>query len=113
MVLASAVALAGIAAVAVAVPNASAKQNPDGAVSADALAVASADRATKFGISGLAKGPAETFVRGDVVAGMGGLRYVAYERTYHGLAVVGGDAVVVTDARGKVLSVSSAMSRPL
>lgn len=41
-----------------------------------------------------------------------GLQYVAYERTYRGLPVVGGDFVVVTDARGQVLATSVAQTRP-
>jgi Zn-dependent metalloprotease len=79
----------------------------------EALAVAAADRIVSAGLGELTRGPEETFVRGDAVAGAGGLHYVAYERTYRGIPVVGGDAVVVTDDRGKVLSVSSAMSRPV
>ena len=109
IVIASATALAGLTALAVAIPNASARQNQ----SPDALAVAAADRATTSGVAALAKGPDEAFVRGDIVAGSGGLRYVAYERTYRGLPVVGGDAVVVTDGKGNVLSVASAMEHPM
>jgi Zn-dependent metalloprotease len=40
-----------------------------------------------------------------------GLQYVAYERTYRGLPVVGGDFVVTTDSAGKVLDSSVAQSR--
>jgi len=42
----------------------------------------------------------------------GGLNYVAYDRTYRGLDVVGGDFVVATDASGKVLSTSVAQTAP-
>jgi Zn-dependent metalloprotease len=110
MVMASAIALTAIAAIAVAIPNASAKQTP---ASPDALAVAAADRATSADAVALAKGPQEAFVRGEVLSGAGGLRYVSYERTYQGLTVVGGDAVVVTDSSGHVLSTASAMAHPL
>ncbi|GAB3158481.1 M20/M25/M40 family metallo-hydrolase [Micromonospora sonneratiae] len=41
------------------------------------------------------------------------LQYVAYERTYRGLPVRGGDFVVVTDEAGKVLSVSGAQETEL
>ena len=41
-------------------------------------------------------------VRRQVVS-QNGLQYVAYERTYNGLPVQGGDAVVVTDGSGAVL----------
>jgi Zn-dependent metalloprotease len=112
MVRASLVAVAGIAAVAVAVPYATAKQNTPSRSPA-ALAAAAADQLTSGATAQLAKGPDEAFVRGDVVSGAGGLQYVAYERTYHGIPMIGGDAVVVSDSSGHVLSVSSAMSRPV
>jgi len=111
MVRATLVAATGLAAVAVAVPSALAKQQPT--PSPDALAVAAADRATASGTGELAKGQDESFVRGDSVAGSGGLYYTAYQRTYRGIPVVGGDAVVVTDSHGQVLSISSAMSQPV
>jgi Zn-dependent metalloprotease len=113
VVKASTVALAAAAAAALVVPNASARTDPETTASPAALAVVAADGATSAGIAGLAKGAGETFVRRDVVAGWGGLMYVSYERTYQGITVVGGDAVVVTDSAGKVLSVSSAMSKPV
>ena len=40
-----------------------------------------------------------------------GLQYVAYQRTYKGLDVVGGDFVVNTDATGLILSTSVAQDR--
>lgn len=49
-------------------------------------------------------------VPGSVVSAHG-LQYVAYERTYRGLPVVGGDFVVTTDSSGKVLGSSVAQSR--
>src|SRR6266511_1832765 len=109
MVKASLVAITGIAAAGVVVPNAMARQDPGAAPSVAALGAAAADRVTATGVGDLAKGPDETLVRGDVVAS-GGLNYVPYQRTYHGLQVIGGDAVVVTDNHGRVLSVSSAMT---
>ncbi len=41
----------------------------------------------------------------------GGLQYAAYERTYRGLPVVGGDFVIATDESGKVLATSVAQTR--
>src|SRR5256886_6288876 len=111
MVRASLVAIPVLAAVAVAFPTAMARESPT--ASPDALAVAAADRATSTGTGELAKGPDESFVRGDSVAGAGGLHYIPYERTYRGIPVIGGDAVVVTDSRGQVLSMSSAVSHPM
>ena len=49
------------------------------------------------------RAPSDTLVRTGVQAGGNGLQYVSYERTYRGLPVVGGDAVVVTNAAGAVL----------
>ncbi|GAA2623563.1 M4 family metallopeptidase [Paractinoplanes durhamensis] len=48
------------------------------------------------------KGGHDELVKRQVVS-QHGLQYVAYTRTYQGLQVEGGDAVVVTDANGKVL----------
>ncbi|MBZ5736256.1 M4 family metallopeptidase [Nocardioides sp. TRM66260-LWL] len=42
-----------------------------------------------------------------------GLTYVAYDRTYRGLPVRGGDFVVTTDAAGRVLGTSVAQTRPV
>ncbi|MFI5496761.1 M4 family metallopeptidase [Actinoplanes sp. NPDC051859] len=49
------------------------------------------------------KGTHDELVKRQVVS-QHGLQYVAYERTYRGLPVQGGDAVVVTDTAGTVLS---------
>lgn len=45
------------------------------------------------------------------VQSSGGVQYAAYERTYRGLPVVGGDFVVVTDSAGRVLDTSVAQRR--
>ena len=45
------------------------------------------------------------------VQSSGGVQYAAYERTYRGLPVVGGDFVVVTDETGRVLDTSVAQQR--
>lgn len=74
-------------------------------------AAAAADRAADSGYDALAKGPHESFVRRDVVAGSGGFQYVSYERTHRGLPVLGGDAVVVTDRDGNVRDTASALGR--
>ena len=39
-----------------------------------------------------------------------GIQYAPYQRTYRGLPVVGGDFVVVTDARGQVITTSVAQT---
>ena len=58
----------------------------------------------------LLKGSGDTMIRTKVHPGTNGLQYVAYERTYRGLPVVGGDAVVVTNSAGTVLNTSVAQS---
>ncbi|NUR27455.1 MAG: Leupeptin-inactivating enzyme 2 [Catenulispora sp.] len=67
-----------------------------------------ADRAAASGFDALAKGPDEGYVRTSSVAGPDDLRYFGFERTYKGLPVVGGDAVVVTDAAGNLRGTTSA-----
>ncbi|MFE2751629.1 M4 family metallopeptidase [Actinosynnema sp. NPDC059335] len=77
-----------------------------------ALAVDAADRAAASGLDALAKGPHEVFRRRAVyqggVPGRKDLFYVSYDRTYRGLPVIGGDAVVATDAAGTVLDTVAA-----
>ncbi|MFJ9516937.1 M28 family peptidase [Kitasatospora sp. NPDC101801] len=76
--------------------------------SALAVAVSAADQAAAAGLDALAKGPGESFERHAVTPWLGGLYSVAYERSYRGLPVVGGDAVVLADGQGRVHSTQSA-----
>ncbi|MFE7490901.1 M4 family metallopeptidase, partial [Kitasatospora sp. NPDC057541] len=76
--------------------------------SALAAAVNAADLAASAGLDALAKGPDETYERQTVTPWVGGLYSVSYERTYKGLPVVGGDAVVLADGQGKVRGAQSA-----
>ncbi|KJY25934.1 M28 family peptidase [Streptomyces sp. NRRL S-495] len=76
--------------------------------SALAAAVNAADQAAAAGLDALAKGPGETYERQSVTPWLGGLYSVAYERTYKGLPVVGGDAVVIADGQGRVHGSQSA-----
>ncbi|MFC0113905.1 M4 family metallopeptidase [Kibdelosporangium aridum] len=62
------------------------------------VATRAADRA---GVA-LAQSPDESFQRSATTAGAAGLFYSSYQRTYRGLEVVGGDAVIVTDGQGRV-----------
>lgn len=73
-----------------------------------ALALAAADRAAVSGLDGLRHSPGEELVRTGVTPWDDGLYYAAYERTYLGLPVTGGDAVVLADSRGRVLDVAAA-----
>ncbi|WP_433248275.1 M28 family peptidase [Streptosporangium sp. CA-135522] len=112
-VLAAAVGLAVVTAVAPASP-AIAKPPPGSAgydkspTDPSALVAAAADQAVASGLDKLQKGSDETYRRTAVAAGAGGMYYVAYERTYKGLPVVGGDAVVVTDSAGNVRDTAAA-----
>ncbi|MFF8616635.1 M28 family peptidase [Streptomyces sp. NPDC015350] len=90
--------------------SASAEPSPP-APSALSAAVSAADRAAASGLDTLAKGPEERYERQMVTPWVKGLYSVAYQRTYRGLPVVGGDAVVVADAKGRVRGTQSAVSR--
>ncbi|NEC63537.1 M28 family peptidase [Streptomyces sp. SID9727] len=97
--------------VAVSGPSASADPAPPPAPKALTTAVSAADKAAASGLDTLAKGPEERYERRMVTPWVNGLYSVAYERTYRGLPVVGGDAVVVADSRGRVRGSQSAVSR--
>ncbi|MFF3288744.1 M28 family peptidase [Streptomyces sp. NPDC003023] len=71
-------------------------------------AIAAADKAASSGFDALAKGPDEQYDRRMVTPWLKGLYSIAYERTYRGLPVVGGDAVVLADGNGKVRAARSA-----
>ncbi|MEU8758663.1 M20/M25/M40 family metallo-hydrolase [Streptomyces sp. NPDC048659] len=75
-----------------------------------ARAVAAADQAVNSGLDALVAGDSEERYdrRGVTPWGGGELFSVAYERTYRGLPVVGGDAVVLADGEGRVRAVRSA-----
>ncbi|GAA3540463.1 hypothetical protein GCM10022222_25150 [Amycolatopsis ultiminotia] len=73
-----------------------------------AVATAAADHVAATGLAALKKGADEAFRRIGTTAGDGGLYYNAYQRSYHGLRVVGGDAVVASDGTGQVRSTTAA-----
>ncbi|WP_395297429.1 M28 family peptidase [Kitasatospora hibisci] len=81
--------------------------------SALAAAVGAADQAAAAGLDALAKGPGETYERQSVTPWLGGLYSVAYERSYQGLPVVGGDAVVIADGQGRVRGLQAAATGPV
>jgi Zn-dependent metalloprotease len=96
---ASLAAIAGLA-LSLALPAQPAQSTPQ-PLSPDVLAAQAADAAAAGGV-GLAKGTEEAFLRSSFTSGGGGLFYAAYRRTYRGLDVVGGDAVVITDGQGRL-----------
>ncbi|RSM42332.1 peptidase M4 family protein [Amycolatopsis balhimycina DSM 5908] len=79
----------------------------------EVAAARAADQAAAGGLDALRRGPAEAFQRVGLTAGGAGLFYGAYQRTYQGLRVVGGDAVVVADGAGRVRGTSSAETAPI
>ncbi|MFJ1757832.1 M28 family peptidase [Kitasatospora sp. NPDC088134] len=78
-----------------------------------AAAVSAADLAASAGLDALAKGPDESYERRSVTPFLNGLYSVSYERSYKGLPVVGGDAVVLADSQGKVRGVQNAATGPV
>ncbi|MFI7129012.1 M4 family metallopeptidase [Nonomuraea sp. NPDC050153] len=72
------------------------------------LAAQVADKAISSQLDELTRGPDEAYSRVAVTPGAADMYYVSYERTYKGLPVVGGDAVVVTDAAGNVRDTAAA-----
>ncbi|HEV2779311.1 MAG TPA: M4 family metallopeptidase [Actinophytocola sp.] len=99
--------IAGLA-VTVAVPAQPAQANQ----SPDVLAAQAADRAAAEGTA-LAKGPEDVFLRSSITPGGAGLFYAAYVRTYRGLEVIGGDAVIVTDGHGQVRDTVTTQTAPV
>ncbi|MEV7091371.1 M4 family metallopeptidase [Amycolatopsis sp. NPDC051045] len=79
----------------------------------EAAAARAADQAAAAGLDALHRGAGESFQRVGLTAGGGGLFYGAYQRSYQGLRVVGGDAVVVADGAGRVRGTSAAETAPI
>ncbi|MDJ0381078.1 M28 family peptidase [Streptomyces sp. G-G2] len=95
--------------------TASAAQQPAAAnlppqTNAAARAVAAADAAVKSGLDTLVNSPQQQYDRRMVTPWVQDLYSVAYERSYRGLPVVGGDAVVLADGAGRVRALQSASS---
>jgi Zn-dependent metalloprotease len=105
--------LAAGAALTLAASPASARPDaPSPAQAPSTLAATSADRLIDSAASAsvLHRGAGDVLTRTGVVAGTRGMQYVTYARTYKGLAVVGGDVVVSTDAAGAVNGTAVAQS---
>ncbi|GLV84512.1 peptidase M28 [Streptomyces lavendulae subsp. lavendulae] len=75
-----------------------------------ARAVAAADRAVASGLDTLVNSSQERYERRLVTPWLKDLYSVAYERSYRGLPVVGGDAVVLADGAGAIRALQSASS---
>jgi Zn-dependent metalloprotease len=105
-----AVAAGTAAVVAVATATGPAAAQPSG--DTVARAAAAADSLVALRPSALHAGSAESFQRRQITSS-GGVSYVAYDRTYRGLRVKGGDFVVVTDAAGRAVFTSVAQDRAI
>lgn len=73
-------------------------------------AVAAADAAVRSGLDTLVNSPQQQYDRRLVTPWVQDLYSVSYERSYRGLPVVGGDAVVLADGEGHVRALQSASS---
>ncbi|MFI6003585.1 M28 family peptidase [Streptomyces sp. NPDC051366] len=73
-------------------------------------AVAAADAAVRSGLDTLVNSPQQQYDRRLVTPWVQDLYSVSYERSYRGLPVVGGDAVVLADGEGHVRALQSATS---
>ena len=104
----AAAALTASALAAVAGPAAAAPTSPSTTppTKSGVLSVAAAETGRISALAGL--GPGERLVVKDAVAGKDGLRHLRYDRTYHGMAVLGGDLVVTESAAGEVTSMNKA-----
>ncbi|MEV4263641.1 M4 family metallopeptidase [Kribbella sp. NPDC049584] len=106
----AAAALAGFGTSAAgAAPSAAPPPRPSQAQS-KAFAVDSASSLVAGRPSALHASKDDKFTAKSVISDPSGLQYVPYERSYKGLPVIGGDFVVVTDARGAVKSTSVAQT---
>ncbi len=99
----------GLATIAMSAPPSGPRSSADPKVAA----MASADRIVTGRVAELHAGEDEKFVRTQVVGTPWNQYYVAYERTYRDLPVVGGDFVVATDAKGHVRTLSVAQKQQI
>ncbi|MEN3359872.1 MAG: hypothetical protein V7637_3854, partial [Mycobacteriales bacterium] len=100
-------AAAVVAVVAPAVGSAAAAPAP---ASPHVLAAQSAAALVAAKAPALHAAAGDVFVQQQVISSAEGLQYVPFQRTYQGLPVFGGDAVVVTSAAGQVLATSVAQT---
>ncbi|MFE2286382.1 M28 family peptidase [Streptomyces sp. NPDC059443] len=101
---------AGLAGTLAGTASAAQKANPAPSPTKAERAVAAADAAVRSGLDTLVNSPQQSYERRLVTPWVKDLYSVAYERSYRGLPVVGGDAVVLADGEGRVRTVQSASS---
>ncbi|WP_109508256.1 M28 family peptidase [Nocardioides speluncae] len=115
---APALVAAVIAAAAVAIIGPQAASRPSGADAPSAgpderAAAAAASKLVKQQSADLKPSERDEYYQLDVISTPDGVQYVPYARTYFGLPVIGGDFVVVTDAKGKVRGTSVQQQQPI
>jgi Zn-dependent metalloprotease len=84
--------------------------DPNSPQTADAMAANAAQSLVASRPAALHASPDDVFQQHQVISSVNGLKYVPYDRTYHGMPVVGGDFVVATNAAGKVMATSVAQT---
>ncbi|MFF4413163.1 M4 family metallopeptidase [Streptosporangium sp. NPDC001559] len=70
----------------------------------DQRAIAGADRSIREHAGELRLAPGDALTPPTMTSGPGGLRYLLYRRTHHGLPVHGGEVIVATDKTGTVVN---------
>ncbi len=103
--------LTALAVTGIALTTGPASAAPSPKASPNALAAQSAASLVAARPAAIHASKDDAYVAHPVVSTREGLQYVAYDRTYKGLPVFGGDFVVTTDATGKVLSTSAAQDK--
>ncbi|GAB3924695.1 M20/M25/M40 family metallo-hydrolase [Kribbella albertanoniae] len=78
-----------------------------------AAAIRTADRLVEGRAAELKAGSGDRFIRQQDISTPWGLQYVAYQRTYQDLAVIGGDFVITTDAAGNAKGITVAQQQPI
>ncbi|HET6711498.1 MAG TPA: M4 family peptidase, partial [Amycolatopsis sp.] len=86
---------------------------PNAVPDAQTLAVSAAAGLVASRPAALHASADDVFLAQQAISATNGLKYIPYERSYKGLAVVGGDFVVATDSTGRVLGTSVAQDQPI
>ena len=111
--IASLTGLAALAVTGIALTTGPATAAPTPKASPNALAAQAAAALVASRPASLHASKDDAYIAHSVISTREGLQYVPYDRTYKGLPVYGGDFVVVTNARGQVLSTSVAQDKVL
>src|SRR4051812_12091621 len=86
---------------------------PNAVPDAQTLAVSAAAGLVASRPAALHASSDDVFLAQKAISATNGLKYIPYERSYKGLAVVGGDFVVATDSTGQVLGTSVAQDQTI